>query len=321
MPFDINRMIVESSIVFVSIFATIGLLIGATQEEVKWAFIYLGYMLYYSLPFILAAFWGTISILSHDSNRREAEVISKFAVVFFLTGLAMLAYLASAATQTALLPTHFVFLMAYQNVLLLELYVAGIFLLFPIITVWVLSKLKLSQKWRRMSMAIFLIVFLLGVWGMTVFGVNQRSYVAKTDSVFLSGEPDFELKSVNVTLETTDQVVVGIKTAQNRYSSCVFLDKTNYNLYTNSTTRADANTIGSDFGSDISLRLTIEAPGEYYLIMKSEYFAGSNVTFSIQVYRTDASVLGYGFLISVFGASIVIGILASEKHEDTHFVV
>jgi len=318
MRLEINRIIVESSIIFVSIFATIGLLIGATTKEFKWSFVYLGYMLYYSLPFILAAFWGIISMISDDKKRHETKVTSYLAVAFFLTGLMMLIYLASAAAQTALLPTYFVFLMTYQSISFAEFFVVLLFLISPIIVPWILSKLRFPQKWRRVLLGIFIAIFMISIFVMTILGVNQTSYVAKADSVSLSGTPYYELKSVNVTLQMTDQIVVEIKSIENQYLSYAFLDEKNHDLYVNSTTRADAKPKSADFGPDLSFQVTIEASGEYYLVMKSEYFMGNNVTYSIKVYQTNSSALSQSFLITVFSASTFIGILISNR--DNSFI-
>jgi hypothetical protein len=313
MRLEINRIIAESSILFVSIFATIGLLIGATINEFKWSFIYLGYMLYYALPFILAAFWAIVSMLSTDKRRREARVTSYFAVAFFLTGLMMLIYLASAATQTVLLPTHFVFLMTYQSVSLAELFVTLLFLVSPLSISWILAKVKVSQKWQQALLAIFIAIFLIGIFTMTIFGINQTSYMV-AGSAFLSGSPDYELKSVNITLQVTDQIIVEIKSIENQYLNYAFLDEKNYDVYTNSTTRTDAKPISTDIGSDISFKVTIEASGEYFLAMKSEYFQGNNVTYSIKVYQTNSSVLSNSFLITVSSASIFVGILIPNQN-------
>jgi hypothetical protein len=313
MALEIDRVIVQASITFVSIFVTIGLLIGATTQEFKLVFVCLGYMLYYSLPFVLAAFWSTVSIISHDKNRREAQIVSYLAVTFFLTGLTMLIYLASAAAQTALLPTRFVFLMPYQSLSFLQFFVFFVFLVIPMVTTFLLSKRKPTKKLRAILLAIFLMISISGVYVMTIYGVNQRSYLAKTDSVFLAGEPDFGLKSVDITLRIADQVVVEIRSSDDHYFNYAFLNEKNYELYANSTTRVDASTIRSDFGSDLSFQQVIEASGKYYLAMKSEYFIGTNVTYSIQVYETENSVLTNSFLTVVLSASIVFGMLTSSQ--------
>lgn len=313
MTLEIDRVIVQASITFVSIFVTIGLLFGATTQEFKWIFVYLGYMLYYSLPFVLAAFWSTVSIMSHDKNRREAKIISYLAVTFFLTGLTMLIYLASSAAQTVLLPTHFVFIMSYQGLSFLQFLVFIVFLVTPIVTTFLLSKGKPTKKWRAILLTVFLMISIFGVYVMTIYGVNQRSYLAKTDSVFLAGEPDFGLKSVDITLGIADQVVVEIRSSYDHYFSYVFLDEKNYELYANSTTRVDASIIRSDFGSDLFFQQVIEASGKYYLVMKSEYFIGTNVTYSIQVYETENSVLFNAFLTVVLSASIIFGMLTSNQ--------
>lgn len=68
MPVD-TKIIINSSLVLVSVFATIGLLLGAATEEFKLTYVYLGYMLYYSIPFIIAAFWAIISNMANQKKQ------------------------------------------------------------------------------------------------------------------------------------------------------------------------------------------------------------------------------------------------------------
>jgi hypothetical protein len=312
-----NRVIVESSIVFVSIFSTIGLLIGATTEEFKMAYFYLGYMLYYSLPFIIAAFWAVVSMICANQRRKEAAVSSYLAVILFTTGLMMLIYLASLATQTILLPTSFMFLTAYQPLAFLEFFVAIIFITVSFFVVFCLSKLKFLSKNRHILFAFVAMALLGGVTIMMMFGVRQTNYLAESGSVFLSGEPDFQSKDIMVALRTADQIVVEVNSLDEHYMSYAFLDEGNYHQYINLTTRANARTIKEDFGLKLPFQLTIDVSGKYYLVMKSEYFNGTNATYSITVYQTDSAVLTNAFFLTIISSSAVFGISISHKHEDT----
>jgi hypothetical protein len=123
----ISRITIEASIVFVSIFTTLSLLFGAVSNEFKSTYFYLGYMLYYSLPFILACFFGIMSIIPERVDRKIAEVIEKFQIAFFLTGLMMTVWLATSAAQTALLPTVYVFSIPYFALPYLEFFVFALF--------------------------------------------------------------------------------------------------------------------------------------------------------------------------------------------------
>lgn len=310
---EINRLIVESSIVFVSIFSTIGLLIGASTNEFKASYIYLGYMLYYSLPFILACSFGIVSILSEGENRLASEIISICGIAFFMTGLAMLVFLASSATQTSLLPTTFMFLMPYYSVPFLEFIVFAIILAITCVVSFVMSGFRRVWRFRNWLLAIFMVLFVVGIIIMTMCGVTQTTYIAKSETVSLIGSPDYPLKSINVTLDMADQVLVKIKSAENQYLSYVFLDRSNYELYSSSETRPSAIPIKSDFfGSDFSFTAVAQASSEYYLVMKSEYALGNNVSYSIQVFSTDNSLQIKAFMGSIVSLSVLLATSISK---------
>lgn len=107
----INRLIVESSIVFVSIFSTVGLIIGSGTGQFKNAYMYFGYMMYFSIPFILAIFWGTLSILSVKKKKQIADLVSYLSIASFFAGLSTLIYLACMAAGTVMLPNQFIFIL------------------------------------------------------------------------------------------------------------------------------------------------------------------------------------------------------------------
>jgi len=312
----INETIIESSIILISIFATVGLLFGGITQQFKMAYVYFGYMLYYSLPFIVAAFLSTISVLCSNGRKTEAGRISFVAVCFFLTGFVMLISLASVATQTVLLPSQFVFLATYQSLSFLEVFAACVFVGVSSITVGILAKRKLSERWRTRFFAGFLVILIFSIFFMTMYGTNQTSYVADTGSISLGGQPDYKFQSVNVTLLTADQISVEIKSLEGYYSSYAFLDEKNNGLYINTTTRPSATIIKQDFGSDLSFQTTVGSSGTYFLEMKSEYFLGANLTYSITVYRTDTTNLGNAFLATTISGSIFLGIIMSGTEDN-----
>lgn len=318
----LNRLIVESSVLFVSIFATIGLLIGATSNEVKTTFVYLGYMLYYSLPFILASCFSIVSILSEDDYPDASEGASVLGTAFFITGLAMLTFLASLAAQTSLLPTTYAYLAPYPAVPFAEFMTFVIVLMTIVIgSRIVIPKLRLLRRNRNWLFAIFSALFVLTIVIMSMFGVQLIRQTAKSEFISLSGSPDYSYTSVNMPLEMVDQVVVRVNSSENRYFSYVFVDAVNYELYKNDSTRLDARPIKYDnYRSDSSFTTVIEASGVYYLMIKSEYFLGTNVTYSLEVFRPDNSVLVVAFFGSAFCFSVVVATVSSKTNECPYVV-
>jgi len=68
---DLEKLIIQTSIIFVSIFSVIGLTLGGIIKEYKFAYISLGNMLYYSFPFVIAAFMAFL--LSNISPSFERQ--------------------------------------------------------------------------------------------------------------------------------------------------------------------------------------------------------------------------------------------------------
>jgi hypothetical protein len=133
MTSKVSRIIIESSIVFVSIFTTLSLLFGAISSDFKLIYYYLGYMLYYSLPFILACCFGILSMVASRTNKLLVKTIDLSQICFFLTGLMMVIWLASSAAQTYVFPTSYVYYMPYFSIQLMELFVFMLFAIFLII--------------------------------------------------------------------------------------------------------------------------------------------------------------------------------------------
>lgn len=150
-----------------------------------------------------------------------------------------------------------------------------------------------------------------------MYGANQTSSIAAAGSVSLGGLPDYKLEAVNMSLLTADQVNVETKAEQGQSLSYAFLNEKNGPLYLNSTTKPSAQIIKYDFGSDLSFQTVVESSGTYYLVMKSEYFLGTNATYSVKVFRTDTAVLGNAFLVSVVSGALFLGTLVAEPEADS----
>jgi len=99
-----EKIIIETSIVFVSVASAIGLALGGIFQQYRLAYINLGKMLYYSVPFIIASLVAFISLVGEDRTARQSPLLKKVAWSFYLTGFISILLLASLAAQTEVLP-------------------------------------------------------------------------------------------------------------------------------------------------------------------------------------------------------------------------
>jgi hypothetical protein len=313
----INGTIIESSLIFITIFATVGLLFGGITQQFKTTYFYFGYMLYYSLPFIFAAFLSTVSMIRYYSRREraryEAGIVTFLAVCFFFTGFMMLVLLASSATQTVMLPSQFLFLTTYQSLSSLEL--VAFVILASISFLIFLAASGRNKRWRLWALALSLVIFVSAIFTMTMFGVRQMSYIAASGSMILEGAPDYEIVSVPLDLIQADQIYVEMKVSDGNSFSYAFLDTKNHALYANITTRSEAQIIKYGFGSDLNFQAVVEFSAVHYLSMKSEFFLGTNVTYSVTTYRTDTIVLGYAFIAAGISGACFLGIMMADTGE------
>jgi hypothetical protein len=332
----VSKIIIESSIVFVSIFSTLGLLYGAVSNDFKSNYYYLGYMLYYSLPFILACFMGVVYFLTLKNNRKLAEAISDAEVAFFITGLMMIIWLATSAAGTMMLPASYVFFPLPFNLAILEFVVFITLLLLISLSSQVVefefsknkSKtldgirnnrlVKHAMRWRlaksinrtikrtdfRALFALSMIsIFFLGIMFMAAFGVTQKTSV-KYGSASLQLSQSLNLTascSLNMNFDQADKISININSEQNRYFTYVFLDQTNYAIYINqSLTNLSPNIIKQDFGTSTRFDTVINETKSYNLLICGNSAEGTNITYSISVTKADASNQYTYFGISFF---------------------
>jgi hypothetical protein len=310
---EIDRVIVESSIVFVSIFATIGLLIGASQSQFKTTYVYLGYMLYYSFPFILSCSFGVMAMLSASENSLATRVISRIGVTFFITGLIMLILLASSAAQTSLLPTTFLFFLPYVSVPIIEFFVFFIIFAVSVLLESAISEYRRLWRFRNWILSVSSLFFIIALLIMMTFGTTQTTHIVPSNTALLVGAPNYPINASNFTLGASDQILVTMQTIENGYFNYVFLDESNYLLYNDSSTRSRASVLKSDsFVSNTSFTAVAGASSNYYLVLQSSSFAGTNVTYSATIFSTDSSVEVYALFVSVGFLSLSIAALASK---------
>ena len=78
-------IIVETSGVIVTALLTLGALIGAVMQEVKYVYVFIGYMFEYALPFVFSALLGIITLYSGAKSRGFFDLYG-ITVAVFLSG-------------------------------------------------------------------------------------------------------------------------------------------------------------------------------------------------------------------------------------------
>jgi len=260
-----TRIIINASILFVSVFTTLSLLFSVTSTQFKSVYFYLGYMLYFAFPFILACFFGIVFLIIKKDSRAMAKIIGQFQIAFFLTGLMMIIWLATSAAQTIILPTVYVFYMPYFSIPLLEFVVFAVFSMALLVStapnikttkpniIW-LNKLANKLRMNRMknsttrrlrsrkvisvrprtkllltalSCSLLIFVFICGILFMSTFG-----YVPVTSDLKSGSVPLQFTYPLNVSLFQTVKVPlqeaneVSIKITANNLVGYYFLDRT-----------------------------------------------------------------------------------------------
>jgi hypothetical protein len=239
---NVNQVIIEASIVFISIFTTLSLLFGAISSDFKSVYSYLGYMLYYSLPFILACFFGIISSIIEQSDLKFTKLLVEIEVAFFLTGLMMVIFLATSAAESVLLPLVYVISVPFFGLVFLEFFIFSVFLMglavrvddrevnktknkrVTGITDFIIKKrnalvgeraLKFFKRKKTkaavtVALSIVLIFsFIGGIVSMSMFGYMPTSSKAASGTMPLQSNVPFNLtlcQTANASLEIADSV-------------------------------------------------------------------------------------------------------------------
>jgi len=308
---DTERLIVESSVILISIFSTIGLLIGTTSQQFKDVYIYFGYMLYFGFPFIFAALFGMISIVAVENQVQD--VASALSTSFYLTGFLVLFYLACAAAQTAALPGSFVYLIPAQYLAVTEFLLSMVLLIAQSLGKSTRSSRRLARhiKWvQPLVLFLAIVVVFSGAILMSIYGVQKAELLRETRTMSLEGESLYRTQSANFTLDIADQISFKIISASNAYFHYVFLDKQNYDVYQNESNRLQAKPIREGTEKEVSFIETVGNKGTYFLAMESRYFLGANITYEVVVNHFDNSNMTFSLVVVSLG---IFGILFASK--------
>jgi hypothetical protein len=306
---SLEKLIIQTSILFVSISSVIGLTLGGLIHDYRSAYVNLGKMLYYSFPFIIASFFALLALVAEDQSKKMKVLIKKLAWAFYITGFIFIMWLAVLASRTELLPQGWIFMMGPTDIIILQLISAGvIFLGFYI------ARNPKKTLTKKTLATLFTILLVLGVLLMTS-GTVQTSSVLKTDIVSLAQR--FSNSTVSVGLAQAQQVLVTLQSTDNQATfSYSFMSEREYAKVNASGNVFLANSLAQgSFKNQDTFLTTIQTTGKYILFIQDDWFLGHNVTYSIKVYDTNSTFSFYGLLVVTFGAAGLCSYV-SAKDED-----
>lgn len=156
---SLEKLIIQTSILFVSISAVIGLTLGGLIQQYRIAYINLGKMLYYSFPFIIASLWAFLALAAQTKSPTGIDWIKKLAWAFYITGFIFIMKLASLASQTEVIPEGFILTMRPVDTILWEIIAASI--LFVGLSANGMQKRMRKKRWIA---NVFTFAFILGIF-------------------------------------------------------------------------------------------------------------------------------------------------------------
>jgi hypothetical protein len=289
---NLEKIIIQTSILFVSIASVIGLTLGGMFQQYKLAYISLGKMLYYSVPFVIASLVAFISLIGEDHTANKALLLKKVAWSFYLTGFISILLLASLAAQTEVLPEGFFFTLKPIDIVIWQ------FIAFSIILVGQLLAKGKSARW-----APFFCLILLGGVFLMLCGTFQTSNVEKSGE-FAPERQNF-CNATAIDLEQGQQVLGKLQSLNNEARFSYYLLSANeYSKMNANANYITTSALAQDYYvNQASFLKTVQSSGKYYLLMRNEYFLGHNVTYSITVYKTQTQYSSLGILLAIFGTS------------------
>ena len=305
---SLEKLIIETSILFVSISSVIGLTLGSIVHDYRSAYINLGKMLYYSFPFIIASFWAFLAIVAEAQSAKRIDLIKKVAWAFYVTGFIFIMLLAVLASRTELLPEGWILMMGPTDIVIFQLVSAGV----------IFGGFYIAKKPRGVWATVFAIVFaiglLIGVFLMTS-GTFQTSSVLKTDVVSL--EQRNSNSTVSVQLSQAQQVLVDLQSTDKETTfRYYFMSEDEFAKANASGDFFTARSIAQNsFKNQDTFLTTIQTTGKYVLFIQDDWFLGHNVTYSIKVYDTNLTISFYGTLLVIFGSAGLCSYV-SAKDED-----
>jgi len=289
---SLEKLIIQTSILFVSISSVIGLTLGGLIHDYRSAYVNLGKMLYYSFPFIIASLWAFLAIVAEVQSAKTKVLIKKLAWAFYVTGFIFIMWLAVLASRTELLPEGWIFMMGPTDIIILQLMSAGIIFL----------GFFIARNPKKTLTTLFAIGLVAGLLLMTS-GTFQTSSVLKTDMVSL--EQRYSNSTVSVQLAQAQQVLVTLQSTDNEATFAYsFISEEEYTKANASGNLFLAHSLAQNsFKNQDTFLTTIQTTGKYTLFIQDDWFLGHNVTYSIKVYDTKSNISFLGFWLVTLGAA------------------
>ena len=265
-------------------------------------------MLYYSFPFIIASLWAFLSMVAQTQSPMGIKWVKKFAWSFYITGFIFIMKLASLASQTEVIPEGFILTMRPVDTIFWEIIAASVIFL----GLSAKSVQKRIQKKRLVAGALTL-AFVLGIFLMTS-GTFQTSNIEGSGVATLEGKDS--VYNYVIELEKAQQVA-GVIYSDNEKArfSYYFMHEEEYNKTNVSRDFYTADSLAENsYVTQDSFLKTVYKVGKYHLVIQNKYFLGQNVTYSLEVYKTQIWWSFGGFLLVVFSTS-GLGCYVSAKDE------
>jgi hypothetical protein len=303
-----EKLIINTSILFVSISSVIGLSLGEMTGQYRVAYINLGKMLYYSLPFIVASFWAFLSIIAEKQSIATVYWVRKLAWSFYLTGFIFIIILAALASQTEVVPEGFILMMNHMQTIFWEFISAGI----------IFAGLLIIRVRRKRWIVLATLTFCFGILLMAS-GTFQTSKIERADVATLEDRYAFFI--VDIELKQAQQISGKLESINKEARFDYFLmEETEFIKVNASGEFFAANSLAQNFfvTQDVFLK-TVQNSSKYFLVIKNEYFLGNNVTYSLEVYTTESGPSFVGFLlitVSVSGLCSYVSAKGEQTNEE-----
>ncbi len=303
---QVNKIIIEASVLFATIFPSIGFLIAGTNQ-VKDLYTNFGYMLYYSIPFILAILCATMAFLCPKQKKLIADIMSIFAITFFFSGLSILFLLAIRAAGSILLAGSFMFIAPYQRIASEEFFTMFLFTSITFLTVTILCLSSKLRKYRNALGIILILILVSAIFIAATAGIQTKS---NTVSNKVQLDTTNQTMTINQTFQSADKITISASTNDTFCGLSLFSDQ-DYQTYQNIEFKENAHTIYQAFGYTFSDQEVINYTDNYHIVFDG---FGNNATmnYTITTYSVNSSIALIGYYTAIISASIFLGIVVFE---------
>ncbi len=284
--------------------SVIGLTLGGLYQDYRIAYVNLGKMLYYSLPFIVASLWAFLAIADETRPASSKMPFRKLAWAFYITGFIFIMWLAAMASRTELLPEGFILAIGPTETVVFELLSSLI----------IFIGFYVGRNPGKTLTIIAASVLILGVLLMPA-GIYQTSNVLKTGVVSL--EQRSSNKMIALSLNQAQQVVFNLQslTGESRFSYYLMTEEQFNNANKTGNFFTAPSLLQNAYVNQKSFSATIQKTGDYVLFVQSDYLLAQNVTYTVTVYDTVAWLGFVGFWFVIVGTAALGSYVVATKDD------